>query len=125
MSARSRRRRPSPRPRAAAAGGSLLALALASCGGADGPLEVPIANLREKPDVYVGDEISVVGEVAKGPAAGRYVLRDDDGEVIFVEPPSLVSRKVGEQVTAEGIFVIDLGGRPLLNVEAVDPAEGD
>lgn len=117
---RPRRRRPS----AVAAASLLTAVVLASCGGAGGPLEVSVAQLREKPDVYVGDEISSTGRIAKVQIAGQpaYVLEDGQGEAILVEPRSKASRAVGEEVRVGGVFVVDLGGRPLLRVEMIDPA---
>lgn len=113
------------RPSSAVAAALLLTtVVLASCGGARGPLEVPVAQLREKPDVYVGDEISSTGRIAKAQIAGEptYVLEDDRGEAILVEPRSQASRAVGKEVTVEGRFAIDLGGRPLLKIEGIDPA---
>ena len=102
--------------------GLLTGVVLASCGGASGPLEVPIANLREKPNVYVGDEISAEGRIAKARIAGEpsYVLQNDGGEAVLVEPRNLASRAAGREVRVEGVFVIDLGGRPLLKIEALD-----
>lgn len=125
MSARKIDRSPAAwRPAAAVACGLLAATALlAACGGAGGPLEVSVGQLREKPDVYVGDEVSVSGSIVRGRVRGEpsFLLIDDQGRTILLEPRGRASAAAGGEVTVEGVFVLDLGGRPVLRIEAAEP----
>lgn len=49
------------------------------------------------------------------------MLIDDQGRTILLEPRGRASAAVGGQVAVEGVFVLDLGGRPLLRIEAAEP----
>ena len=101
---------------------AVLLAALGSCGGG-GPLEVSVGRLVEKPDVYVGDEITTSGVLAASRAGGRpaYTLTDGD-DAVAVEPARKVARLVGQSVRVQATFVIDLGGRPVLRIASIEPA---
>lgn len=91
----------------------------AGCGSA-GPLQVSIADVVQKPDVYVGDRITTAGVARKlGGRRDPYVLVDSVGNKLALSPPRLAAPHIGESVTVTGTFVRDLGGTPLLNATSI------
>lgn len=120
--------KPASRPQAARTTSVLgtivaaLAAGMLSCGGDPGPLQVSIADVVQRPDVYVLDRITTSGTVVneKG-RRSAYALTDGNGNRLLVTPASLVKDRVGKPVTATGVFVRDLGVTPTLNATAIRP----
>lgn len=110
----------------ALAAGVVLAIAIAGCGGGDsGSLQVSIADVLQKPDVYVQDRITTSGRVVRL-SGGRnaYGLKDDSGNTIALSPSRLAATRAGREASVSGVFVLDLGTRPLIEAVSIRPVDG-
>jgi hypothetical protein len=94
------------------------ALALPACGAEDaGGLEVGLAKLVAKPDVYQGDAVVASGRVER--AKPGFALRDDSGSAVALRTDRDLAGRVGRSVTVEGVFGRDLSGNPYISVDRI------
>ncbi len=93
--------------------------ALAGCGG-HGAL--PLAQLANNQDAYVGKEVStagVVGEQTNANGSHYYVLTDPQQDLVALRPASRVRRYRGERVKVRGRFSIAPHVGRLIRVEQI------
>jgi len=93
--------------------------ALAGCGG-HGAL--PLAQLANNQDAYVGKEVStagVVGEQTNANGSHYYVLTDPQQDLVALRPASRVRRYRGQRVKVRGRFSIAPRVGRLIRVEQI------